>query len=199
MASILQHAFYQQCATDVAPNLLGAVLVRDFEGQRVSGMIVETEAYTGQADAASHAYRGRTKRNQPMWEAPGHAYVYLNYGVHWMLNVVCEPVGQPAAVLIRAIEPVEGLDIIRHNRVGRRRQQWASGPGRLTLALQIDQHHNQLDLTKKTSGLWIEQGHTIPSDQIKQGPRIGLGKRVSTEWINKPWRWWIDGNPHVSR
>ncbi|NLX09897.1 MAG: DNA-3-methyladenine glycosylase [Chloroflexi bacterium] len=190
--------FCARRATLVARDLLGMTLVRQLDGQRLSGRIVETEAYTGHDDGASHAYRGRTPRNLPMWGAPGHAYVYLTYGVYWLLNVTCEPVDQPAAVLLRAIEPLEGLDIMAARRAGHPPTRWTSGPGRLTLALGISGDDNRADLTDPACGLWIEAGEPLPDDAISTGPRVGLGQ-VPEPWLSIPWRFWITANPFVSR
>ncbi len=199
MGAILPRAFYAQEATVVARGLLGAVLVRQLGGERVSGRIVEAEAYRLQADAASHSHRGRTPRNDPMWGEPGHAYVYFTYGKFWLLNVVCEPVGQPAAVLLRALEPLEGLDAMAARRDGRPPTEWTSGPARLTLALGVDGRLNRADLTTPEAGLWIEAGDPIPEAEVRTGPRVGLGKRVAEPWLSMPWRWWVAGSAHVSR
>lgn len=196
---ILPRDFYAQDALTVARGLLGTILVRAVDGRRVSGRIVEVEAYHGQADAASHSHRGRTPRNAPMWEAPGYAYVYFTYGNHWLLNAVCGPDGLPAAALIRAVEPLDGLDVMAANRAGRPFTQWASGPGRLTRALGISGALNRADLTSGAAGLWIEAGEAVPDEAVSAGPRIGLGPRVPEPWQSLPWRWWIAGNPHVSR
>lgn len=199
MAVILNREFYEQEATTVARALLGALLVRRLDGQRISGRIVEAEAYRRLDDAASHAFGGLKLRNRPMFEGPGHAYVYFTYGMYWLLNVVCEPAEHPAAVLIRAIEPLEGLDVIAANRAGRPFTQWTSGPGRLTRALGITGSENCTDLTTEASALWIEAGDSVPDERVRTGPRIGLGRRVSEPWLSMPWRWWIADNPHVSR
>ena len=199
MMLILDRAFFAQDADIVARALLGAVLVRIVAGQRVSGRIVETEAYRTVDDLASHAHGGRTPRNRPMWEEPGHAYVYLAYGVHWLLNAVCEPAGQPAAVLLRAIEPLEGQEVIAVRRAGRPFREWCSGPGRLTQALGITGADNRADLTAPTGGLWIEVGEPVPDAQVCTGPRIGLGRHVTEPWRSLPWRWWVSDHPHVSR
>ncbi|NDJ75120.1 MAG: DNA-3-methyladenine glycosylase [Chloroflexi bacterium] len=196
---VLPRAFYNRRATLVARDLLGAILVHPFAGQRLSGRIVETEAYTGHDDLASHGRQKRTPRNFPMWGDPGHAYVYLIYGRYWLLNVVCEPAGHPAAVLIRAVEPLDGEDVMAANRAGRPRREWTSGPGRLALALDITGEHNSLDLTRTESGLWIEAGEPVPDGVVCTGPRIGMGPRVLEPWFSMPWRWWVGGNPYVSR
>lgn len=197
--TILNREFYSQNACVVARELLGARLVRQIDGQRISGIIVETEAYTGVNDLASHGRLKRTPRNLPMYENPGHAYVYLTYGMHWLLNVACEPEGHPAAVLLRAIEPVEGLDWMAERRPNRPTKEWTSGPARLTLAIEVDGRHNRVSLTDEQAGLWIEHGTPIEDTQVSTGPRIGLGKRVPEPWFSMAWRWWISDNPYVSR
>ncbi len=197
--TILNRDFYSQNARIVARELLGARLVRKIDGQRISGIIVETEAYTGVDDLASHGRLKRTPRNLPMYEHPGHAYVYLTYGMHWLLNVACEPEGHPAAVLLRAIEPVEGLDLMAERRPNRPTKEWTSGPARLTLAIGVDGRHNRVNITDEQSGLWIEKGTPIEDAQVSTGPRIGLGKRVPEPWFSMAWRWWISDNPYVSR
>jgi DNA-3-methyladenine glycosylase len=191
--------FYTQDARTVARALLGAILVRRVDGVRLAGRIVETEAYRTTDDLASHGRAGKTPRNLPMWETPGHAYVYLTYGVHWLLNAVCEPAEHPAAVLIRALEPLDGLDVIGLNRPGRPVKEWTSGPGRLTKAFAINGDDNRADLTTPDSGLWIEMGDPVSDEDVHTGPRIGLGKNVPDPWLSMPWRWWIKDNPHVSR
>lgn len=195
---IVDRDFYSQNATIVARQLLGATVVNLVDGQRVSGRIVEMEAYTGLDDLASHGRVGKTQRNLPMWETTGHAYVYLIYGMYWLLNVTCEPTDQPAAALIRAIEPLEGLDIIAANRDGRPPRDWTNGPGRLTRALGVDGQHNRRDLTDPASGIWIELGSSIPDADVSSGPRIGLGKNVQEPWYSMPWRWWITDHACVS-
>lgn len=191
--------FFAQNATVIAREILGATLIRVIDGQRVSGMIVETEAYTGLKDLASHGRAGKTPRNLPMWEEPGYAYVYLVYGMYWLLNVVVEPADTPAAVLIRAIEPIEGLDVIARNRAPRKAKDWTNGPAKLTNALGIGGEDNRTDMTTSVSGLWIERGEPVPDEAVSTGPRIGLGKNVPEPWFSMPWRWWITDNPHVSR
>jgi len=191
--------FYNRSALIVARELLGARLVRRLpDGARVSGKIVETEAYTGIDDLASHAGRHkRTPRNMPMWKAPGRAYVYKTYGMYWLLNVIAEPEDQPAAVLIRAIEPLEGLDVIVRNRPDTKPREWTSGPARLTIALSINGSFNEADITRTESGLWIEAHENVPDTLVRTGPRIGLGK-TPEPWLSMGWRWWIGGNLNVS-
>lgn len=195
----LAQSFYTPSALTVARSLLGARLVRVLPGgARLSGLIVETEAYTGLDDLASHGRKRRTPRNLPMYGPPGRAYVYFTYGNHWLFNAVCEPEGDPAAVLIRAIEPLEGLDVMAARRPGRVRHEWTSGPGKLAVALGIDGADNTLDLTTTNNNLWIEPDETIPDDRVRTGPRVGMG-RTPEPWYSMPWRWWVVGNTFVSR
>lgn len=186
-------------AQTVARASLGARLVRVLpNGARLSGRIVETEAYTGLDDLASHGHAKPTKRNRPMYGPPGHAYVYFTYGNYWMFNVVCEPEGDPAAVLVRAIEPLEGLEEMAARRPGRDPFEWTSGPGKLVLAMGISGADNTLDLTTTANNLWIEPDVSVADDQVRTGPRIGMGK-TPEPWHSIPWRWWVGGNPFVSR
>jgi DNA-3-methyladenine glycosylase len=195
---LLPAEFYAQSALVVARQLLGARLVRQLpDGTRLSGRIVETEAYTGVDDMASHGRAKRTPRNLPMWGAPGRAYVYLTYGMHWMLNAVAEAEGHPAAVLIRAIEPLEGLEFIQAQRRNLPLFEQTNGPARLTQALAVDKSFNTVDLTTTAGNLWIERGVTISDECVRTGPRIGLGK-TPEPWFSIQWRWWVGGNLHVS-
>ncbi len=191
--------FYQRSALLVARDLLGARLVRMLpDGQRIAGRIVETEAYTGLDDLASHAGRHpRTSRNLPMWKSPGIAYVYQTRGIHWLLNAVAEPFDQPAAVLLRALEPLEGLDQMAANRPDRSLLEWTSGPARLTQALGVTGAFNEADLKSTGAGLWIEADQPVPDSVVRTGPRVGLGK-TPEPWLSIPWRWWIHGSPYVS-
>jgi DNA-3-methyladenine glycosylase len=199
MPSPLPASFYAQSALTVARQLLGARLVRVLpDGQRLSGRIVETEAYTGLDDLASHGHSRRTPRNAVMYGPPGRAYVYFTYGNYWMLNVVAEPDGDPAAVLIRAIEPLEGLEEMAARRPGRGPCEWTSGPGKLVLALGISGAQNTVDLTTTNAGLWIEPDATVPDEQARAGPRIGLNT-TPEPWLSLPWRFWVRGNPYVSK
>ena len=199
MSTPLPRSFYARSALAVARDLLGARLVRVLpDGQRLSGRIVETEAYTGLDDLASHGRRRRTKRNAPMYGPPGHAYIYFTYGNYWMLNIVCEAEEQPAAVLIRAIEPLEGLDAMAARRPNRPPEEWTSGPAKLVLALGIGGDLNTTDMTATAGGLWIAPGPPVPDDAVRTGPRIGLNA-TPEPWLSLPWRFWEAGNPFVSR
>ncbi len=182
----LPHEFYNRSALSVARELLGMRLVRLLEGVHLAGIITETEAYIGEEDLACHARSGRTRRNAVMYGPPGFAYVYFTYGMHWMLNAVTGPEGFPAAVLIRAIQPVQGLEIISARRQGRD----TLGPAKLTQALGIDVAQNGADLCSRASGLWIEAGAAIPEADVLTGPRVGL-YTVPEPWKSKPWRFRI--------
>lgn len=183
VVQILPRKFYSQSTLQTARGLLGARLVRVLDGVRLSGIIIETEAYIGEEDLGCHAKAGRTKRTAVMYGPPGRAYVYFTYGNHWMLNAVTEQEGFPAAVLIRAIEPVEGEEIMLQRRDGRD----TYGPGKLAQAMGIDGALNGVDLCKQDSGLWIEAGKKIPDKDVVSGPRVGLYS-VPEPWKSIPWR-----------
>lgn len=183
MANPLPQDFYTRPTLTVARELLGARLVRLLDGLRLAGIITETEAYIGEADLGCHARAGRTRRTEVMYGPPGRAYVYFTYGMHWCLNVVTEADGFPAAVLIRAIRPVEGIEVIAARRQGRDTQ----GPAKLTQALGIDGAHNGADLCSLTGGLWIEAGEPVPDQAVTTGPRVGL-YTVPEPWKSQPWR-----------
>jgi DNA-3-methyladenine glycosylase len=183
---ILPRKFYDRSTLSVARELIGARLVRVLDGRRLTGYIMETEAYIGEKDLGCHAKAGRTARTQVMYGLPGHAYVYFTYGNHWMLNVVTQHKGYPAAVLIRAIQPVEGTEIISKRRSGRD----TKGPGKLTQALGISRRENGADLTDAASGLWIERGIRVANSLVTKGPRVGLNT-VPEPWKSKPWRFLV--------
>ena len=180
----------------VARDLLGKKLVVPAKnGERVSGIIVETEAYRGPEDRASHAWNGRrTNRTETMYGIGGTAYVYFVYGMYHQFNVVTNIENVPHAILIRALEPVEGLEIIRRRRPGRSERELTSGPGRLCLAMGIDRQLDKADLLGKR--VWIEEGVSVTPRKIARGPRVGID--YAEEWIEKPWRFWIRGNRFVS-
>lgn len=184
--------FFNRSAPQVAPDLLGCLLVRVWEGQRMAGYISEVEAYQGIDDQACHARAGRTARNAVMFGAPGRAYVYFTYGMHWMLNLVCEAEGVPAAVLIRAIQPAEGLSlmrVLRPNLAGK--PGWLNGPAKLTQALGIGRQQNGADVCSEESGLWVERGISVPKEQVCALPRVGIGY-AGEPWLSMPWRWLWD-------
>ena len=186
---ILPRTFYNRPVVDVARDLLGKILVHGATG----GIIVETEAYLGLKDAASHAYRGISERNKVMFGAPGHAYVYFIYGMYECVNVVCEPKGEAGAALIRAVEPLMGVDLMRTRRPGAKHlRDIANGPGKLTIAMGITRALNGADLTKGPLLLRDQRGGS--PFEIAVGPRIGITK--CADW---PLRFTIKGNEFVSR
>lgn len=191
-------SFYAQPTRQLARALLGCRLVRSLNGQRAAGVIVETEAYIGETDLACHARAGRTARTAIMYGRPGLAYVYFTYGLHWLLNVVSENEDFPAAVLIRAIEPVEGVALMQAARDQRPIRELTNGPAKLCQALRIDQAMNGVDLASVAGSLWIEADRTVPARSILRGPRIGISG-TPEPWLSKPWRYWIDGNSFVSK
>jgi DNA-3-methyladenine glycosylase len=164
---------------------------------RISGRIVEVEAYVGEMDEASHASPGPTARNAPMYGPPGHAYVYLIYGIYHCFKVVTERPGFPAAILIRALEPLEGLEVMRERRGGREDVQLTSGPGRLCQALSIDRQFDGLDLCAVVTPLFLERGQPMPPEQVSTGPRVNV--RGDERARTMPWGFFVAGNHFVSR
>jgi DNA-3-methyladenine glycosylase len=198
----LPRSFYDRPTLEVARDLLGKVLVHRHGRSLTSGMIVEVEAYIGESDPACHAAPGPTRRNEPLYGPPGYAYVYLNYGIHTMVNVVSEASGSPAAILIRAVEPIDGIAIMRRRRAritkGRRTVRCADlpdhelcrGPGNLTLAMAITLDENRRDLLGRR--LYIED-RGLRTGPIAWGPRLGI--RVG---VDRPWRACLTGSLAVS-
>ena len=184
--AVLPRAFYERPARDLAPDLLGKLL---WHGS-AAGRIVEVEAYLGEDDPAAHAAAGRTPRTEVLYGDPGHAYVYLIYGMYRCLNVVAEPRGAPGCVLLRALQPVAGLPAMRRRRGPLPPEKLASGPGCLTLALGIGARHNGRDLTR--GSLRIEDAPRAP-EPVGVSPRIGITRAAA--W---PLRFFLEGNPHVS-
>ena len=184
-------SFYNRSALEVARDLIGARLVRVEDGVRISGRIIETEAYCGQEDLGCHAKAGLTPRTKTMFGPPGMAYVYFTYGSHWMFNCVCMPEGEPHAVLIRGIEPLEGIEIIAERRGKQPRKHWTDGPGKLTKALNIYKTHNGLSITLKDMPVFLEFDREIPDAAVSITPRIGLYS-VPEPWKNIPWRFLAD-------
>jgi DNA-3-methyladenine glycosylase len=196
----LPQDFYQRATLDVARDLLGKVLVHRTADGVTAGTIVEVEAYVGEEDPACHAAAGPTTRNAPLYGPPGHAYVYLNYGLHEMVNAVTEPAGFPAAVLLRALEPIEGLALM-HER--RDRARWRTGkppvknahlcrgPGNLTLAMGIDR---SLDSTPLFAPPLTIEDRGVAIGAVSWGPRIGI-----TKGVEHAWRGCVTGHASVSR
>jgi len=200
----LPRAFYDRATLDVARDLLGMVLVHRRRGVVTSGVIVEVEAYIGESDPACHAAPGPTRRNEPLYGTPGHAYVYLNYGIHCLMNVVTESHGFPAAVLVRALDALEGVDVMRRRRAraakGRRSLPDAGalphhaicrGPGNLTMAMGITLAENRVDLN---GGRLFIEDRGIRVRPIAWGPRVGI--RVG---VDRPWRAYAKGCAAVSK
>nr|WP_206211863.1 DNA-3-methyladenine glycosylase [Wenzhouxiangella sp. XN24] len=199
----MSHKFCQRDPVALARALLGQVLVRvDADGARLAGRIVETEAYLGVADRAAHSYGGRrTARNEAMWGPAGHAYVYFVYGMHYCMNIVAEGPGQPSAVLLRALEPLEGLEQMRRRRAAGRAvvlpdTALCSGPAKLAQALGVDRALDGADLVDGET-LFLERGSRVPPTRIVVAPRIGVD--YAGDWAERPLRFYVAGNPHVSR
>lgn len=187
----LVRSFFERSTLEVARDLIGCLLVHDSQDGRTVGRIVEAEAYM-QDDPGSHASKGQTPRNSPMFEEPGRAYVYFTYGMHFCLCAVAHTPGIPGAVLIRAVEPVEGIELMQLRRGGIRDRDLARGPGRLTQSFGLNREHNRLELTRPP--LLICAGERLPEEAVARGPRIGLG----TTQDGRPWRFSVIGSPWVS-
>jgi DNA-3-methyladenine glycosylase len=187
----LRRPFFARHTPDVARDLLGCVLVRKVGKKLLSGKIVEVEAYRGSDDPASHSYRGITKRNSLMFGEAGHVYVFFSYGSHWCLNFTTEKEGEPGAVLIRAVEPVEGIEQMTKNRGVSEVGRLANGPGKLTQALSIDGIFNGEDVVKSKRVYVLGGEETV---LVGTSARIGISKGREQQW-----RYFIEGNPFVSR
>jgi DNA-3-methyladenine glycosylase len=172
----LPRSFFLPSPDLVGRALVGKLLLRRHAGQLLVGRVVETEAYFGEGDAAAHSAAGRTERNAVLWGEPGHAYVYLSYGMHWCLNVSCEPAGQAGCVLFRAVEPVEGVETMRALRGGLPLEKLAAGPGRLCAALGLTRaESNGADMTDAGGALWLgDDGARAP--ELEVTPRVGITK-----------------------
>lgn len=189
---VLKRSFYARRTDIVAQELLGKILVRELPEGRLSGWIVETEAYFGPGDSASHASRGKTPRNEVMFGLPGRAYVYFTYGMHFLFNVVTEREGMPGAVLIRALEPLEGLAIMQKRRGTKKIKDLTNGPAKLTQALVIDLAFNLWDVTKRGE-LYLVDAVSL-SFKVAKTSRIGVPLDPGDNF-----RYYIEGNPFVSR
>lgn len=193
LAPPLDRTFYDRPTELVARELLGAVLECRTPDGVASGRIVETEAYLGEHDLACHAAAGKTQRTAPLYGAPGIAYVYFIYGMYWCFNAVTRGEGDPAAVLVRAIEPLEGVDLMRQRRPKVKRDvDLTNGPGKLCLALGITGEHNWNPLQR--APLVIREGNAVADDEVVVTPRIGI-----SEWAEAPLRYFVDGNRYVSK
>lgn len=200
----LERSFFARPARQVAAELLGKRLVRLVNGRRLAGIIVETEAYCDAAepDLACHGDRANqgkpTPRTAVMFGPAGVAYVYFTYGMHWMFNIVTGQPGEANAVLIRALEPVEGIEQMMVNRNGRSHRQLTNGPAKLAQALAIDKSLNGANLCTPDGVIWLESTLAVLPEAIATGPRIGLGQ-TPEPWLSIPWRYWLRDNPYVSK
>jgi DNA-3-methyladenine glycosylase len=200
-AGVLPRAFFGRPSQQVAPDLLGCVLESELPGGLVAVVLTEVEAYAGQADPASHAYHGLTRRNAVMFGEPGHAYVYFTYGMHFCVNLVCLPEGTASAVLLRAGSVVTGEDLARRRRAATRSarprlpaRDLARGPARLCQALGIDRTLDGADACAPRSVLRIRpDSRATRPGMIRHGPRVGVSQAA-----DEPWRFWVAGDPTVS-
>jgi len=201
---IVPRRFYTQPTLEVAQKLLGKYLVRIYQGERLVGKIVETEAYLGPRDKASHGYLNRkTARNEAEFLIGGHIYIYLVYGMYWQLNISTYQADKPECVLIRALEPIEGLEIMAKNRNFNSKEltlkeikNLTNGPGKLCQALALDKSFYGEDLTK-SQRIWLEPGEKINPSQIKKAKRIGIDY-AGPYWANRLWRFYLKDNQFVS-
>jgi DNA-3-methyladenine glycosylase len=194
---LLIRSFFERPVLQVAPDLLGRVVVHTSALGTVAVRLTEVEAYAGPRDPGSHAYRGRTPRNGVMFGPGGFVYVYFSYGMHWCMNLVCGPAGDPSAVLLRAGEVITGLELARSRRTTARvPRDLARGPARLTSALGVDKGYDGADVTVPGSALrvLVGIGPRPRRRAVVRGPRVG----VAGEGAARPWRFWIDGDPTVS-
>ncbi|MEU6017285.1 DNA-3-methyladenine glycosylase [Streptomyces sp. NPDC047515] len=192
----LTRDFFDRPVLDVAPDLLGRTLVRSTPEGPIELRLTEVEAYAGEIDPGSHAFRGRTPRNSVMYGPPGHAYVYFTYGMWHCLNLVCGPEGKASGVLLRAGDIQVGADLTRKRRLSARNdKELAKGPARLATALDVDRALNGTDaIAHPEASLSVLHGAPPPRDQVRNGPRTGVGGDGAAQ----PWRFWIDGDPTVS-
>lgn len=189
MSDGVGRAFFERPVLEVAPSVLGCVVVNG----PVAVRLTEVEAYDGATDPGSHAFRGRTARNAVMFGPPGRVYVYFTYGMHWCANLVCGPAGTASAVLLRAGEVVTGLDVARSRRPSARGDhELARGPARLATALGLGRDDNGADLCDATSPIWLRPA-ARPTGSVRTGPRVGLARAG-----DRPWRFWLEGDPTVS-
>jgi len=192
----LERSFYDRGTLDIAKALLGKYIIHNTTDGRTSGKIVEVEAYIGSKDAASHAYNDKyTSRTKVMFGQGGHVYVYLIYGIYYCLNIVTNKEGYPEAVLIRAIEPIDGIDLMKKRRGTDKFLNLCSGPGKLCIAMGISKVQNGIDLCGEN--LYLLSGETISPECIISTPRINID--YAKEARNYPWRFIIKDNPFVSK
>ena len=191
--STLPRSLFDDVSTDVAPALLGCVIEHQTAEGVVAIRLTEVEAYRGELDPASHAFRGQTKRNSVMYGEPGHVYVYFTYGMHFCANLVCEPAGTASAVLLRAGEVVDGVELATMRRRGAVARDLARGPARLVEALGLSRDDNGRDACDPASTLHVRAGEPAPERIVREGPRVGVAAAAEVAW-----RFWLDGEPTVS-
>lgn len=192
---IIGRSFYQGSTIDIAKRLLGQVLVRETAEGITRGIITETEAYLGEIDDAAHSYHGFSDRVRVQYGEKGLAYIYMIYGMHHCMNITCGPAGKPEAILIRALQPIDGLELMEKRRNGQPLLNLCSGPGKLCRAMDIDMGLYGADLCSARSGLYLEYGH--PPEGIKATPRINIDYAKNTK--DMPWRFIIDGSKFLSK
>lgn len=193
--TLLTPGFFDRPVLEVAPDLLGATVEHRTDEGVVVVRLTEVEAYDGETDPGSHAFRGRTPRNAVMFGPPGRVYVYFTYGMHWCMNLVCGPEGTASAVLLRAGEVVAGEGLARSRRAtSRRARDLAQGPARLTVALGVDGSLDGTVASGRRSPLVVRGGVPVDTSRVRSGPRVG----VAGDGAGHPWRFWVDGEPTVS-
>jgi DNA-3-methyladenine glycosylase len=188
----LTREFFTRPTLDVSKDLLGKFLIHEYHGKRIGGMIVETEAYVGKEDRASHSFGGRrTKRNEVEYGLGGHVYIYLVYGLHYQLNFVTAGVNEPECILIRALRPTDGIEFMKKFRHTNKESNLTNGPGKLCQALKLDKSFYGYDICRKNAKLYVEdRGIKISAKQIKKGPRVGIDY-AGPKWSKVPWRFYI--------
>ena len=191
----MPRAFFDRPVLDIAPELLGATVEHRSPAGLVTVRLTEVEAYDGESDPGSHAFRGETARNAVMFGPAGHVYVYFTYGMHWCMNLVCGPPGRASAVLLRAGEVVVGEELASTRRTtSRSARDLARGPARLTVALGVDAACNGLDATRTRGAVVVRRGAQVEVGGVRTGPRVG----VAGEGAGHPWRFWVEDEPTVS-
>ena len=193
---MMKHSFFRQDTVELARRLLGTLLVHRTREGVAAGMIVETEAYVGAIDKACHAWQNRSQRTEVMYQDGGYAYMYLIYGMHHCFNVVTGPQGEGNAVLVRALEPVTGIDLMRKRRQTNQLSNLCSGPGKVCQALGITRHENGSDLCDSAGPLRLVRFRSIPANGIASSPRINVS--YAEEAAAWPWRFYVKDNPYVS-
>ncbi len=200
MKSRLRRRFFLQPTLKVSRDLLGKYLVHEYKGQKLAGMIVETEAYIGRRDKAAHSFGGRrTARNEVEYGVGGHVYIYMVYGIHYQLNFVTAGKDQPECVLIRALMPTDGIEVMKKLRKTSKLHNLASGPGKLCQARHLDKSLYGHDLCAPGAKFYLEdRGTRIPAGRVKKGPRVGIDY-AGPYWAKVHWRFYVKDSPFVSK